>query len=125
MSRYFGVCAGVFGFLGVLFSALASHLPALQSVPDHLQRVAIASAFLVVHALLLIQVASLLRQQRAALLGAAGHATVLGVLLFCGSLLGRALLGWSSSLAPFGGTLLMIAWLILAVWFAWAPQRAP
>lgn len=124
MSRYFGACAGVFGFIGVMLGALASHALAPRLTPEDLQRVIIAAVFAVAHALLLMQVASLLRQQRALLLGIAGHALVLGVVLFCGSLLARALLGWSSMAAPFGGALLMAAWLILAVWFVWAPSRA-
>src|SRR5690606_20181477 len=38
-----------------------------------------------------------------------------GLLLFAGSLLGKALAGWPSTLAPAGGVLLMAGWLILAV----------
>ncbi|AKC85836.1 DUF423 domain-containing protein [Pseudoxanthomonas suwonensis] len=40
---------------------------------------------------------------------------LLGTLLFAGSLAGGALFGWPTRLAPFGGTLLMASWLLLAV----------
>jgi uncharacterized membrane protein YgdD (TMEM256/DUF423 family) len=39
----------------------------------------------------------------------------LGLLLFCGSLIGAALLGWPTRLAPFGGSSLILAWLLLAI----------
>ena len=38
-----------------------------------------------------------------------------GMLLFSGSLVAAALLGWPTALAPFGGTLMMLGWLLLAV----------
>ena len=40
---------------------------------------------------------------------------LLGTLLFAGSVAGGALLGWPTRLAPFGGSLLMASWLLLAV----------
>ena len=38
----------------------------------------------------------------------------LGVLLFCGSLVLNVLAQWPTTLAPFGGTLLIAGWLIYA-----------
>ncbi|WP_411834462.1 DUF423 domain-containing protein [Pseudoxanthomonas mexicana] len=38
----------------------------------------------------------------------------LGTLLFAGSLAGNALWGWPTRLAPFGGTTLMLGWLLWA-----------
>ena len=40
---------------------------------------------------------------------------LLGTLLFSGSLVGGAMAGWSTALAPIGGTALMLGWLLLAV----------
>jgi uncharacterized membrane protein YgdD (TMEM256/DUF423 family) len=40
---------------------------------------------------------------------------LLGTVLFSGSLVGGVLAGWSTRLAPVGGTTLMIGWLLLAV----------
>ncbi|WP_407352300.1 DUF423 domain-containing protein [Luteimonas sp. R10] len=42
---------------------------------------------------------------------------LLGMLLFCGSLAGNALLGWPTAAAPFGGVLLIAGWLLLAIDF--------
>jgi len=39
---------------------------------------------------------------------------LLGALLFCGSLVGTHLLGASLGLAPYGGSLLILAWLLYA-----------
>ena len=39
----------------------------------------------------------------------------LGALAFCGSLAAKALWGWPATLAPFGGSLLIAAWLALAM----------
>ena len=44
----------------------------------------------------------------------AGAAFVLGVLLFCGSLYGLAFAGLRAPLAPAGGVLLMLGWVLLA-----------
>ncbi len=49
-------------------------------------------------------------------LGMAGSALLLlGTLLFSGSLVGGVLAGWSTALAPVGGTMLILGWLVLAV----------
>jgi uncharacterized membrane protein YgdD (TMEM256/DUF423 family) len=46
----------------------------------------------------------------------AGGGFALGALCFCGAVWWRAITGSSlGSVAPFGGTLLMLAWLALAV----------
>jgi uncharacterized membrane protein YgdD (TMEM256/DUF423 family) len=47
----------------------------------------------------------------------ARFALLAGVLLFAGSLVGAALLATPTSLAPLGGTLLMLGWLLAAVDF--------
>lgn len=39
----------------------------------------------------------------------------LGVVLFCGSLVGGALQGWSTRLAPAGGMLMIAGWLLWAI----------
>lgn len=40
---------------------------------------------------------------------------LVGTLLFSGSLAGAVLAGWSTRLAPVGGTTLMIGWVVLAL----------
>jgi uncharacterized membrane protein YgdD (TMEM256/DUF423 family) len=44
----------------------------------------------------------------------AATAIVVGMLLFCGSLIAAAVLGASTRLAPIGGGLLIVAWVALA-----------
>jgi len=46
---------------------------------------------------------------------AASTLLILGTLLFSGSLAGAVLAGWSTTLAPLGGTLLMLGWVVLAI----------
>lgn len=48
---------------------------------------------------------------------------VIGVLLFCGSLVGNVVAGWPTRLAPAGGMALMAGWLLLAVGVWQAPSR--
>lgn len=48
-------------------------------------------------------------------LGVAALAVLLlGTVLFCGSVAGGALLGWPTRLAPAGGSLMMLGWLLWA-----------
>ena len=46
-----------------------------------------------------------------------------GVMLFCGSLVGNAVAGWPTGLAPLGGMALMLGWLMLAVAVWRGPAR--
>ena len=55
----------------------------------------------------------------------AGVAFTIGMLLFCGAVYSLALGGFAlGSLAPVGGTLLMVGWLLLAVSALRAPRTA-
>lgn len=40
---------------------------------------------------------------------------LLGTLLFAGSLAGSVLAGWSTGMAPVGGSMLMLGWVVLAI----------
>lgn len=118
MPRLFGTLGAILALLGVFLAAMGSHALATRLLADDLRRVFIASAFLMVHGLALVQVAILLRQTRALLLTLAGYAFSFGAIAFCGALVGRALYQWSSAPAPIGGALLMGGWALLAVCFA-------
>lgn len=51
-------------------------------------------------------------------LGRAALAVLLGgTLLFSGSVVAGALLGWTTAAAPFGGSLMILGWLLLAAGF--------
>lgn len=70
-----------------------------------------ASLYLFLHGLALLCLGPLARHRldRAALGLMAG-----GMLVFCGSLIGAALFGWPTRMAPLGGSALILAWLMLA-----------
>ena len=97
------LCAGA----GVALAAYASHGAEGQAA-SWLQTAALfAFGHGVALALLAPVAARMLRLAAAGLLLA-------GMLLFCGSLVAAALLGWPTALAPLGGSLMMVGWLLLA-----------
>jgi uncharacterized membrane protein YgdD (TMEM256/DUF423 family) len=125
LPRLFGVlgCAFALGF--VVLSALGAHLFELDAINQ--RRLHTALAMLIVHglALLLLRAAPKTHAFAPKLepaLALAGLCFVFGVLLFCGSLLLAALAGAMGllALAPFGGVLLMLGWLLfaLSIWRA-------
>lgn|SRR5690606_2110142 len=107
----FGRLAGAAGALcagaGVGLAAYASH-GATGQAAAWLQT---AALFAFGHGVALALLGGL--PARALRLAAVGVLLV-GMLLFSGSLAGAALLGWPTSLAPFGGGLMMLGWVLLA-----------
>jgi len=73
-------------------------------------RLQTASLYLFLHGLALL----VLAPRRGAAVRLACVGLMLGVLVFSGSLTGAALAGWSTGFAPWGGTLLIASWLLLA-----------
>ncbi len=106
--RALGASGAVACSLAVALGAYAAHVAATQS--QH--RLGLAAVFLFGHGLALLALAprAQSRMQRLALSG-----LLLGMLLFCGSLALAALFGTPTTLAPFGGSLLIIGWLVYAV----------
>ena len=102
--RVLGGIGSVLAGLAVALSAYAAHGAEGEAQGRLMQ----AAAFAVGHGLALAALAPL-AQRRMGLLALA--AMLLGVLLFAGSLVGGALFGWPTRLAPFGGSLLIGAWL--------------
>jgi uncharacterized membrane protein YgdD (TMEM256/DUF423 family) len=80
------------------------------STPQDHERLAIAAVFLFAHGLAL---ASLAPGTRSRLRQAGFLALMIGTILFAGSLVLAALLGIAPTLAPFGGSLLMLGWLLI------------
>jgi len=109
------VCAGAFaGLAAVGMAAGAAH--GLEGIgPARLQMVRNAVQMQGWHALALLAVGLWVRRG-GGWADAAGAAFLAGTLLFCGAVYALALGGWRSGpLAPVGGTLLMLGWLLLAV----------
>ena len=94
--------------LAVALGAYAAHVATAQSQ----QRIGLAALFLFGHGLALLALAPR-AQSRMQLLALSG--LLIGVLLFSGSLALAALFGTSTLFAPFGGSLLILGWLLYAV----------
>jgi len=90
--------------LSVALGAYAAH----AAVAQDRQRLALAAAFAFGHGLALLA----LRTREGALATATRACFLAGVALFCGSLASAALFATSTRLAPTGGTLLMLGWLL-------------
>ncbi|MEP9377094.1 DUF423 domain-containing protein [Aquabacter sp. CN5-332] len=114
--------AGLFGAAGVAAAAVAAHLSGGSSL-------ATAAQFLMIHGAALAGISAVALQisrGRGALLVGAS-AIAIGTLLFSGDLALRALMDikllWGT--APFGGTLMIAGWLVVAAGGAMAatPRR--
>lgn len=93
--------------LSVALGAYASHAAAGQAR----ERLALAALFAFGHGLALLATDS----RASVLAGASKLCFILGILLFSGSLAGAALFSVSTRLAPLGGTLMILGWLVLAI----------
>lgn len=98
--------AGVCG-LSVAIGAYASHVAVAQAR----ERLALAALFAFGHGLALLVLAP--RDTR--LSGAVKLAFVAGIALFSGSLAAAALFSTPTAAAPFGGSLLILGWLLAAI----------
>jgi uncharacterized membrane protein YgdD (TMEM256/DUF423 family) len=114
MGRIWIGVGGIAGCLAVAMAALAAH--ALPQTMDPARQHIVQSAIQMQgwHALALIG-CGLWAPRGGFLAQAAGTAFTLGVLLFCGAVYSLGIAGLSlGPLAPIGGTLLMLGWLLLA-----------
>ena len=118
LARTCGIAGALLGALAFALSAYVAHGAALDATGA--RRAAIALAALAAHGIALLALAALAQWRRGLLLALAGGGILIGSALFAGSLLAASLLGWRPVLAPIGGSALIVAWLLLAVWFAGA-----
>ena len=104
------VTAGLLGLTGVAMGAIAAHALSDPAAAAATER---ASLYQILHALALLHVASL--AGRPAMM--ARIALTLGMLLFCGGIYLKYLaqLSWAGSMAPYGGTAMMVGWLFIAL----------
>ncbi|MBP0617250.1 DUF423 domain-containing protein [Jiella mangrovi] len=110
LSGLFILFAGLFGAAGVAGAALAAHGGGDGKF------VAIAASMALFHGPALLGLAAVL-DRAPRLLGLAGMAAIVGVVLFSGDLATRAAEGHSlfTNAAPTGGTMLIAGWLLVAV----------
>ncbi|MBO1076705.1 DUF423 domain-containing protein [Roseomonas marmotae] len=112
MARLWLVLGALSGGVAVGLSAWAAH----GLAPEQAALAASALTMQGWHALALLAVGLLAERRGGWAVHLAGGGFVLGALCFCGAVWWRALTGGSlGGVAPFGGTLLMLAWLMLAL----------
>ena len=109
--RAFGGIGSLLAGAAVVLAAYAAH----GADGEAQARLAQAAAFAFAHGLALAALAPLVQRRR----GLAALAAMLaGVTLFSGSLVGAALFGLPTALAPFGGLLMIGGWLLHG-WDRW------
>lgn len=107
-TRLAGALGGLAAAVAVALGAYASHGAEGRSQ----QWLQTAALYLLLHGLALLCLAPITQRR----LGQGGLGLLaFGMLLFCGSLVGAALLGWPTRLAPFGGISLIVGWLLLGI----------
>jgi uncharacterized membrane protein YgdD (TMEM256/DUF423 family) len=117
----------VYGLLAVSLGAFGAHGLRARVTPDYLAIWNTGAHYLALHALVLLAVGSLsLQRPHRRLLALAGWCFILGALVFSGSLFVLVLSGvraWGA-VTPFGGSLLIVGWLVLAiaVWRGFGPE---
>lgn len=104
-----------YGFLAVALGAFGAHGLKTRLSPELLAVWHTGVDYHVYHALALLAVGLLAREQPLGLLSAAGTCFALGVLLFSGSLYALALSGVRvlGAITPFGGLLFLLGWACL------------
>jgi len=120
MPHLWRVAACLLGLTGVAVGAVAAH--ALAD-PDAASTVARAALYQLLHAIVLLVIAG----QAGRIAALARLAFVLGIVLFCGGIYLKFLAGlaWVGALTPYGGTALMLGWLLAACASCAADRRAP
>ncbi|MGY4515543.1 DUF423 domain-containing protein [Lysobacter sp. HA18] len=106
-ARWPGVVGALFGASGVALSAYAAH----GATGDAQRWLYTAAAMALAHGIALVAYIP----SRGRVGGLARISFVIGVLLFSGSLVAAQLMGWPTRLAPAGGMLLIVGWLLVAV----------
>lgn len=109
------VVAGLLGFTGVLLAALGSHAVPGMDVEANYRSWQSANVLHGVHAVVLLVLGVQAFKQPSRLLLATAGLMILGVVLFSGSIYARVAfdLERTFNLAPTGGFLLMLAWLLI------------
>ena len=119
-SRAFLACGAVLGLLTVAIGALAAHLPDRLLAPGGRALLHSAVEMQGWHVPALLACGLLAQRRRDRILRLAGLGFLVGIVCFCAgvdSLAFAAGAGWAQAVghaAPFGGSVLMLAWLLLA-----------
>lgn len=116
MNRALLALTGISGFLAVALGAFGAHALKAQFDANQLNLWQTAVQYHLVHTLALGLTALLAAQRPARTVSAAGVLFGLGILLFSGSLYALALTGLRGlgAITPLGGSLWLVAWLLIA-----------
>ena len=108
--------AALLGLLAVALGAFGAHGLESRATAEQLAWWSTAAHYHLTHALALLAVGLLTRQEPGRGRAAAG-AFVIGIAIFSGTLYGLALGGprWLGAVTPIGGVALMVGWLLLAL----------
>ena len=129
MTRLSLTLGALFGMLAVLLGAFGAHGLEAHVAAERLATWATASVYLALHALALLALGALSAQRpRSRLLALSAWCLIFGTLVFSGSLFILVLTdipAWGA-VTPFGGSLLILGWGLLAVglWKAFSPNGA-
>jgi len=110
--------AGLIGASAVALGAVGSHVLRQRLATADYEIYALATIYMLVHAGVLFGCGIAARQaQPATPFAVAGILLIVGILLFCGGLMGSTAFGMPAlgRLAPVGGSALILAWLAIAV----------
>ena len=109
-----GAC---YGALGVALGAFGAHALSGRLAPSDLAIYETAVRYQMYHALALVGLAAWSHLHPTVRLRWASRAFGIGVVVFSGSLFGLVLSGqrWLGAVTPFGGVLLILGWLLVAV----------
>lgn len=105
-----------FAFLAVMLGAFGAHALKESLSPHYLTIYHTATDYLMWHAIGLLIIGLLHQQNPTRLLRKAGWFMFAGIIIFSGSLYALSLSGLNilGAITPFGGTALLIAWLLVA-----------
>lgn len=108
------ILGGLAGAAGVALMAASAHL-------DDTGLMRLAAEMLLFHAPALLAIAALSQVRKAPLLPVAAILMTCGLILFCGDLVSRAMLGdrLFSMAAPTGGSLMILSWLAILSSVLW------
>lgn len=116
--KLFLILAGLLLMVAAQLGALGAHAFDDTLTAKQISNWQLAVQYQMVHALGVILVCWLIdRFPTAGIFPLAGWLFLLGILLFCGSIYTSSFIGrgFISSLAPFGGSSFMLAWLLVAI----------
>ena len=118
MSKLFLISGSVSAALAVILGAFAAHALKSRLAADSLAAFQTGVHYHLIHSVGLVLVGLLARDVgRGALIGYAGGVMLAGIVLFSGSLYALSTTGVRSlgMITPFGGLLLILSWVLLAV----------